>query len=198
MDHIRLLLAAFAALTFMPPTAQAIEIRISAKALERTLEQQLFNGPQGRYYIRGDERSACFVYAEQPKVSFVADRVVVHVHTRSRLGTKLGGACLGVGLSPEADVSVLPEAEGETIGFRDARVEHLSESRELNFFLEPFLGRKLPQRMKLNAAELVRQMLTKSTETTGYGVKLDTLKIHSMQVSGDALIVDFDGQLSVN
>ena len=42
-------------------------------------------------------------------------------------------------LNTEGDVSVLPDGEGETIGFRDARVERLSESRELNFFLVPFL-----------------------------------------------------------
>jgi hypothetical protein len=185
-----------AALLTLP--ARAIEIRISAKALERTLQQQLFNGPDGRYYIRGDQHSGCFVYAEQPRVSFLQDRIVVHVHTRSRLGTSLRGACLGVGLTPEADVSVLPEAEGETIGFRDARVENLSASKELNFFLEPFLSHKLPQHMKLNAADLLRQLIARSAETTGYDLKLDQLKIHSMQILGDALVVDFDGQLSVH
>ena len=37
-----------------------------------------------------------------------------------------------------------------------------------------------------------------NTEATGYDVKLDNLKVHSMQVSGDALVVDFDGDLSVH
>src|SRR6195952_3956737 len=121
----------------LPATAHAIEIKISAQALERTLAQQLFTGPQGRYYIRGDEHSPCFVYADNPKVTFVQDRIVVHVHTHSKLGTKVGATCLGVGLSPEADVSILPDAQGENIGFRDARVENLSISQELNFFIIP-------------------------------------------------------------
>ena len=178
-------------------TAHAIEIRLSAQALERTLQQQLFTGAQGRYYIRGDDKSPCFVYADQPKVTFKDDRIVVHVHTHSKLGTSLRGSCLGVGLSPEADVSVLPEAEGETIGFRDARVEGLTESKELNFFLIPFLSKKLPQKMSINAADLIKQLISKSKESTGYEMKLDSLKIHSMQVSGDSLVVDFDGQLNV-
>jgi hypothetical protein len=92
---------------------------------------------------------------------------------------------------------VLPDGVGETIGFRDARVEHLSASRELNFFLEPFLSSKLPQQMKVNAADLLRQLLSKSMESTGYDMKLDGLKIHSMQVHGPALAVDFDGDVSV-
>jgi hypothetical protein len=199
MRHLRpLLMVALGvgALT-VPVTARAVEIRVSAKALERTLNTQLFNGPDGRFYFRGTATSPCFAYAAEPKVSFKDDRIVIHVKTRDKLGTSLAGACIGVGLNTEADVSVIPDAQGESIGFRDPRIEHLSESKELNFFLVPFLSKKLPQQMKLNMADLIRELLAKSTDVTGYDVKLQTLKIHSMQVDGDALVVDFDGNLSV-
>ena len=185
-------------LTLTPIAANALEIKVSAKALERTLLKQLFTGPQNRYYIRGDANAACFVYAEDPKVSFAADRIVIHIKTHAKLGEALHGACLGVSLNTEADVSVVPDAQGESIGFRDARVEHLSESKELNFFLVPFLSRKLPQQMKINAADLVRQLLSTSTQSTGYDLKLNEMKIHSMQVSGDDLVVDLDGSLAVH
>jgi hypothetical protein len=173
-------------------------MKISAKALERTLRAQLFTGPEGRYYIRGDASSTCYVYADNPKVSFVQERIVVHVHTRAKLGTGLHGACIGVSLTREADVSLVPDAEGETIGFRDARIERLSESRELNFLLVPFLSRKLPQQMKVNAADLMRQLLSRSTETTGYALSLTSLKLHSMLVQGEALVVDVDTGLKVD
>jgi hypothetical protein len=184
------------ALVLAWPPARAIELNVSSQALERTLNKQLFT-QNGRYYFRGKPGSACYAYAENPKVNFNGDRVVVHVTAHAKLGTSLHGACLGVALNTEGDVSVLPDGEGETIGFRDARVEHLSESPELNFFLEPFLSRKLPQQMKVNAANLLRQLLSKSAETTGYNITLDDLKIHSMQISGPDLAVDFDGNLSV-
>src|ERR1700688_1565104 len=93
--------------------ASAIEVRVSAQALERTLRTQLFNGPQGRYYIRGDATSACFVYAESPHVTFVQDRIVVRVHARAKLGTTLHGACIGVTLTTDTDVSLIPDAEEE-------------------------------------------------------------------------------------
>ena len=178
--------------------ARAVELHITAKALEHTLIQQLFTGDQNRYYMRGDAKSACYVYAENPKVSFKDDRVVVHVHTRARIGTSVGGTCIGVSLNTDADVSVVPDAEGESIGFRDARIEKLSESRELNFLLTPFLSRKLPASMKINAADLLRQLLTKSTESTGYALTLDSLKIHSMIVQNDSLVVDIDGTIGVD
>lgn len=193
--HVRTLMIPAALALFTIP-ACAVEINISSQALERTLNKQLFT-QDGRYYFKGKPGSACYAYAEDPKVSFNGDRVVVHVKAHAKLGTSLHGACLGVVLKTEGDVSVLPDGEGERIGFRDARVEHLSESRELNFFLEPFLSRKLPQQMKVNAAELLRQALSKSVETTGYEIKLANLKIHSMHVTGPDLAVDIDANLSV-
>src|SRR3982074_1768880 len=67
---VRLLLS-LALLLSATHAATAIEVKVSAQALERTLQAQLFNGPQGRYYIRGDANSACYVYAESPHVTFV-------------------------------------------------------------------------------------------------------------------------------
>jgi hypothetical protein len=178
--------------------ARAIEVKISAPALERTLKTQLFGGPDGRYYMRGDATSACFVYAEDPHVSFKDDRIVVHVHTKSRLGEPIHGACVGVTLTTDADVSFVPDAEGESVGFRDARIEKLSESKELNFLLVPFLSRKLPSQMKVNAADLIRKLLGQSLPATGYTLTLDELKLHSMLVDHDALVVDVDADMSVN
>jgi hypothetical protein len=178
--------------------ARAIEVKVSAQALERTLRAQLFNGPEGRYYMRGDATSACYVYVEAPHVSFKDDRVVVHVHTRAKLGTAVHGACLGVSLTTDADVSLIPEAQGESVGFRDARIERLSESKELNFLLEPFLSRKLPSEMKVNAADLMRKVLNQSVATTGYTLTLNALKLHSMLVDHNALVLDVDADMSVD
>jgi hypothetical protein len=179
-------------------TASAIEVKVSAKALERTLQAQLFNGPQGRYYIRGDAHSACYVYAESPHVTFVEDRIVVRVHAKAKLGTAVRGACIGVSLTTNTDVSLIPEAEEESVGFRDARIERLSESKELNFLLEPFLSHQLPAQMKVNAAVLMRQLLSRSTETTGYALSLNSLKLHSLLVEGESLVMDADATLKVD
>lgn len=194
---IRLLLAAALLFTGIG-SARAIEVKVSANALERTLRAQLFNGPEGRYYLRGNPHSSCYVYADSPHVTFAGDRIVVHVHTRSRLGASVMGACVGLSLSTNADVSLVPEGEGESIGFRDARIERLSESRELNFLLVPFLSGKLPAQMKVNAADLARQLLTRSAETTGYRATLNSLKMHSMLVQGDSLVLDVDASMNVD
>jgi hypothetical protein len=105
------LLLACALLFSAVRTASAIEVRISSQALERTLRAQLFNGPEGRYYMRGDIKSACYVYADSPHVTFMQDRIVVHVHARAKLGTSVAGVCIGVSMDTNADVSMIPVAQ---------------------------------------------------------------------------------------
>jgi hypothetical protein len=175
----------------------AVEMKVSRDAIERTLKQQLFGGLNGRYYLKGNPQSACSTFAEDPKLTFVQDRIVVRVKTYGRLGKAVRGTCLGLPLSVPAEVSLAPDAEGETIGFRDARVDRVSDQKELNFLLAPFLSHQIPSSMKVNAADLLRKALEGSTATSGYKVTLDRLKIHSVQISGDTLIVDVDGDLSV-
>ena len=177
--------------------AEAVELRVSREALERTLKQQLFSGPDGRYYLKGNAQSPCFIYASDPKLSFNQDRFVVTMKTHSRLGKRVGGACLGISLSLPAEVSLAPDGEAETIGFRDARMDHVSDNAELNFVLMPFLSHQIPSSMKVNAAELLRKALEGSTASSGYKVTLDRLKIHSLQIQGDTLVVDADVDLSV-
>jgi hypothetical protein len=175
----------------------AVELRVSREALERTLKQQLFSGPSGRFYLKGTERSACSVYADDAKVTFVENRIVVKVKTRARMGTSVGGTCIGISLSPTAEVSMAPYGEGESIGFRDAQLMKVSDQRELNFLLTPFLSRQVPSSMKVDAADLLRKALEGSTLTSGYKVTLEKLKVHSMQIDGETLVVDVDGDISV-
>ncbi len=174
--------------------ARGVELTVSRGALERTLKQQLFSGPDGRYYLKGDAKSACFISTEDPQLSFEQDRIVVRMKTRARLG--VGGVCLGTVTLP-TEVSMTPDAEGETIGFRDARLDKVSNRKEINFVLAPFLRGQVPKSMKVNAADLVRKALEGSTAALGYKVNLTRLKIHSIQIVGDKLVVDADGDLSV-
>ncbi len=186
--------------------ARAVEVRVSAPALERTLRAQLFtvvppNSAPGadteRYYLKGTPTSACSTYADDPHVGMRDDRIVVHLKFHSRFGTSVHGSCVGISLATETEVSFIPDAEGESIGFRDARIDHLSESRELNFLLEPFLSKKLPAEMKVNAATLMRTLLVHAPDQTGYTLTLSSLKLHSMLVEGQSLVVDLDAAIKV-
>jgi hypothetical protein len=191
-----LALAACCAVTAAEPCS-AVELKISRGALEKTLRQQLFSGPEGRYYLKGAAGSGCYVYVEDPRVSFVEGRITVRMKAHAKLGTPVRGTCLGIAFSPTSEVSLAPDGEGETLGFRDARLERVSDQREFNFLLSPFLSRTVPSSMKVNAADLLRNALAGSTATSGYKVSLDRLKIHSVQIDGENVVVDVDGGISV-
>jgi hypothetical protein len=176
---------------------RAVELKVSREALQRTLKDQLFSGPGGRYFLKGSAQSACRVYADDAQLKFVQDRIVVRIKTHARLGTAVGGTCLGISLAPTSEVSLEPFGEGETIGFRDAQMLKVSDQRELNFLLAPFMSHQVPSSMKVNAAELLSKALEGSTAASGYRVTLEKLKIHSIQIQGDELVLDADGDISV-
>jgi hypothetical protein len=177
--------------------SHAVELTVSRQALERTMKEQLFSGPDGRYYLKGNAQSGCFISTEDPHMTFEEGRIVVRVKTRARLGRVVGGSCVGVTVTLPAEVSLTPDAEGETIGFKDARLDKVSDRKEINFVLSPFLRGQVPRSMTVNAADLLRKALAGSTAASGYKVNLGRLKIQSIEVVGDKLVVDADGDLSV-
>ena len=198
-----------AAVLLAPLPAHAITLRVSAAALERTLKNQVFTTAPpkpdlpNRRYLRGNGTSGCSIFVDSPQVTFDADRIVVHVHSHANFGASIRGHCLGVWINTESVVSFIPEAQGETIGFRDAKIDKLTEMKELDALLEPFLARHMPQEMKINAADLMRTMLVHAPGQTGYTLTLNTLKLHSMQVDStpgqpQALIVDLDADIKVD
>ena len=180
-------------------SAHAGELRISSGALERTLIASLFSGPEGRAYLRGGPGKAeCPVSLESPKLAFAGERILLHLHSVARVGPTVGGKCVGFSLVKDVDVSMLPVAQGQTIAFTDVRLERLSGSRELDFLLMPFLVRQVPSSLKVDAAWLLRKTLENSRERTGYAMKLERLVVHSIVIAGDRMVVDVDGDLSID
>ena len=200
MHMVRTFLLFVLSFFFGLQAARAIEVRVTAPALERTLQRQVFNQPDAegrlnRHYLRGDATKGCSIYVDDPHVVFRDDRVVVTVKTHARIG--FGKSCFGISVSTTSEVSFIPQAEEEIVGFRDAKIDHLSDNKELNLLLEPFLAKKMPQEMKINAATLMRTLLVKSPDSTGYTLTLTRLKLHSMLVEGTDLIVDLDADIRV-
>jgi len=180
------------------PACHAGEFKVSSGALERTLKAKLFSTPDQRYYLRGDAHSACNLYAETPQLFFAGDRILVRVHTGGKYGKEIAGHCIGFPVSMNTVISLAPSAEGETVGVTDARLDRVSDSAELNFILSPFLSRQLPSSIKINAATMLREILTKSTETSGYPLFLERLDVRNVHVADKFLVVDYDSDMRID
>jgi hypothetical protein len=177
--------------------AHAVELKVSRGAIDRTLRQQLFGGPDGRFYLKGNAQSPCYTYVDEPQVVFTQDRILVQLKTHAKLGKAFGSSCFGITLNLPTVVSLAPDAQGEVVGFRDARLDKVTDQKELNFILAPFLSRQVPSSMRVNAADLLRKALAGSTASSGYKITLDRLKIQTVHIEGDNLIVEGDGDISV-
>lgn len=180
------------------PACEAGQFKVSSGSLERTLKARLFSTPDQRFYIKGDAHSPCFLYAEDPHLYFAGDRILVRVHTAGKYGKQIGGRCIGFPVSMNTVISLAPSAEGETIGVTDAKLDRVSDSSEVNFLLSPFLSHKVPSSIKINAATMLREILTKSTETSGYPLTLERLDIRGVHLNDKALIVDYDSDMRID
>ena len=176
---------------------RAVEMRISRDAIERTLKQQLFAGPNGRYYLKGSPHPPASPTPRTRKLAFVQDRIVVRVKPTpgsEKPSAEPAWACPSR-FPPRSRWRPTPKAKPSASATHAST--RVSDQKELNFLLNPFLSRQVPSSMKVNAADLLRKALEGSTASSGYKVTLDRLKIHSIVIDGDTLVVDVDGDLSV-
>lgn len=186
------------ALLVASQTAQALQLTVGPQPLQRALVRQLFAAPDGRYYLRGKrDAGGCFLFAQNPQLQFVGGRVLLALHITGKVGSNFGGQCLGVNWDGDAEVSMLPQAQGSTIGFTDVRVERLTSDHELDRLLQPLLAALVPKNLKVDAAQLINKMLLTASSRSGTAIGLQQLSISSIQVQGDALQVAVEGAVSV-
>jgi hypothetical protein len=197
MARPTLLLLLALLLTFAPP-ARAVDIQISAAALQSTLVRQLFSSADGRYYLRGNATQPCSISVENPQITLANGRLLVHIHLLAHVGHPTGSSCFGITLSEDADVSMLPVPEGPCIRFTDVRVERLNGSNQFDFLLNPFVRHTVPQSLTLNAADLLAKLVSRSRETTGYAMAVSGVQVHAIQVQSNAVVLTLDGTLSVD
>lgn len=173
----------------------AVQLQVSAGALERVLREQLFHG--SRYYVRGTPQSACFAYVEDPRVALAGPRIVVKIKATARLGVSAAGTCVGVPVASDADVSVLPVAVQDRLEFRDARIDRWYSLGPWATLFSPFLQRQVPRTLNADVGMLLRQLLGQSRNLTGYALELKQLNIRSAGVRNGALALELDGALDV-
>ena len=166
---MRRILPFAACLLFATLPARAVTLRISAAALERALRRQVFTSA-------GADSKPSRHYLrgnpQQPCSVYADEPHIAFLH--------------------------IPDADGESIGFREARIHNAINNAELNTLLEPFLAHRLPAEMTVNAANLMRTLLVRAPDATGYNLTLLTLNLHSMSVQDQSLLVDLDADIRVD
>lgn len=177
--------------------AWGMQLAVGAQPLQRALAKQLFSAPDGRYYLRGNRTSACYLYAQNPQLHFSGDRVYLDLHLSGKLGSSIAGQCFGLAWAGDTEVSMLPQAEGSDIGFTDVRVERLTSDHTVDRMLQPLLARLVPSSIKVDAASLVSKMLHTASNRSGTTINLQRLFVSAIQVQGTDLTLTLDGAVSI-
>lgn len=177
-----------AALLAAAGCARGAEIVLEQTAVQKLIEQSLFND-NGRYYVH---RGACAAYLEYPTVRLEDGRVVIRSHMSGRFGAELGDNCLGVGLASWTVVSGAPSAQGAVVRLTGIRLDDVQDSntrRLLNSGLVP----SLPKAIELDVLKAVRTMLLGA----GGQIQADVqgLDIQSVSAADNKLSIRFDFKL---
>ena len=194
--RVLFLLALFVAL-LLPLPARALDLTVGPQPLQHALLRQLFSAPDGRYYLRGDRNSACYLFAQNPQLQFSGNRIELALHLEGRLGSSFGGQCIGFKWSGEAGLSMLPQAQDQQIGFTDVRVEHLTGDNGLDQLLGSVLSARVPANLKVNAASLIDKMLRSASTRSGETITLDHFTIPAMNVQNNALHLSVEGNVTI-
>ncbi len=176
----------------------ALQLTVGAQPLQHALARQLFAAPDGRYYLRGKRDAAgCYLYAEDPQLQFRGDRILLTLHLSGKVGSNAGGVCLGVNWAGNAEISMLPEAQGSVIGFGDVRVERLTGDHTLDRLLQPLLASLVPKSFRVDAGPLVDKLLHTASDRSAATITMRQLAIDLIAVQQNTLHLSLEGEVSI-
>ncbi|RYG88003.1 MAG: hypothetical protein EON59_05765 [Alphaproteobacteria bacterium] len=165
--------------------ALAAEIILERTAVQKLVEQSLFND-KGRYYV---SRGACTAYFEEPSVTLKDGRIVIRSHLSGRFGADVGGSCVGVGLASWTTVSGTPTSQGTVVRLDGIRVDEIQDP-STQMVLNSGLVPSLPRAIELDVFNAVKAML----QGSGGQIQADVqrLNIQAVSATDSRLSVRFD------
>lgn len=189
----RLIIAAL----LLPWCARAVELHLQFGALERMLADQLFT-QEGRRYVRGSKSARCnFAYLESPRVQSSAGRLVIHARFTGRSAANLLGQCVGLGDAFDLTITAAPQYRDGNIGLREVRVA--SDSRT-GFYIRRVcnvMAASLEHDFRYPINPAAQKILEDPGSQPAYQRELRNFSVTEIRVTGDALVLVLDFQLTV-
>ncbi len=183
-----LLLASLLLGVFGPP-ARGAEIVLERTAVDRLVQQALFND-KGRYFL---QRGACYAYLEDPVVSLTGGRLILNANLQSFLGVLVNNQCVGVPLKSRVVVSGRPAQQPNgVVRLVDLSIDNISDPNTRGFVQQVVLQR-MPQALEIDVAAAVRSMLKQPN--VPYTGDLERLDISAVSADQDRLGVTFEFKL---
>lgn len=171
------------------PCAHAAEIVLERSAVERLVQQTLFND-KGRYFM---QRGACYSYLEDPAVALAGGRLVLDANLTAFTGVVVNNQCIGVPLKSRVRLSGKPAPQpGGFVRLTELSIDNISDANVRALVQQVVLPR-IPQALEIDIASQVRSMLKQSN--VPYTAELERIDISAVSAENDRLGVVFDFKL---
>ena len=177
--------------------AAAVELHLQFGALERMLSEQVFT-QEGRRYVRGSKDNKCnFAYLESPHVRGENGRLLMKARFSGRTALNVVGQCVGLGDAFELVIQALPIYKNGAIGLQDVKVTSEGKTgyyiRRVCSAMEASLARDFKYALEHEA----QLMLENPAAQPNYKREVRRFNVADIRVTGDALILQVDFELTV-
>jgi hypothetical protein len=178
------------------PRARAVELRLRFGALERMLSEQLFT-EEGKRYV-GPKRTKCnFAYLQKPRVQGEGGRIRILAQFTGRTALDVFGRCVGLGDEFDLVIVARPEYRSDGIGFADVTVKPLSKNGYYIRRVCTAMAATLARDFKYPLAAEARRILEDASATPRYPREMRNLKVNSIGVTGEELVLDLNFALTI-
>lgn len=195
MESVRIRLVT--ALLLLPPCARAVELHLQFGALERMLADQLFT-QEGRRYVHGNQKTRCnFAYLEHPRIQGDAGRLRIHAQFTGRSAMNVFGQCVGLGDAFDLTILATPQFRDGNIGLKDVTV---ASDGKTSFYIRRVcaaIAASLGRDFRYPMASETQKLLEDPGVHPGYKRDLRNFTVPEIRVTGDALVLVIDFQLTI-
>jgi hypothetical protein len=177
--------------------AAAVELRLQFGALERMLTEQVFT-QEGRRYVHGSKTTKCdFAYLERPQIRGEDGKLRITARFTGQKALNVIGQCVGLGDAFDVVITAIPQYKSGNIGLQEVKVASAGKSgyyiRKVCEAMQTTLARDFHYPLDAGA----HRILEDSGNQTGYKRELKNFKVPEIRVSGDALVLSLDFELTV-
>ncbi|HTS28543.1 MAG TPA: hypothetical protein VMH81_21875 [Bryobacteraceae bacterium] len=189
--------ARFACLLLLPVCVRAVELQLQYGALERMLAEQVFT-QEGRRYVRGSQKTKCnFAYLEKPRIQGDDGRLRIHAKFTGRSALNFLGQCVGLGDAFDLTITATPHFHDGNIGLKD--VTAVSDGKT-SFYIRRVcaaITSSLGRDFRYPISSEARKLLEDPGAHPGFQRELRNFTVPEIRVTGDALVLVLDFQLTV-
>jgi hypothetical protein len=177
--------------------AAAVELHLEFGALERMLAEQVFT-QDGRRYVHGDQKNRCdFAYLEKPQIQGDSGHLRIRARFTGRSAWNIVGRCVGLGDAFNVVVTATPQYRDGNLVLQDVTATSDGKTGIYIRKVCSVLGSSLARDFKYPLAEAAQKILEDSTSQPGYKREVRHFQVTGIHVSGDALVLALDFELTV-